>query len=141
MFSGVIYYIYVYIIAILYATLYSRVSGSFHEKSTNCKYWKQRVKKQFRPRKFTLRWAGHLARIGGTRCACLILVGEPLWKRIFRKQRRDSKDNTDRLWIFVKWICGCLLVQDRVFVRCICGVETSGTNTCDLSYYGEGTFH
>jgi hypothetical protein len=40
-----------------------------------------------------MRWAGHVARMGETRNACRILVGEPEGKRPLGRPRRRWVDN------------------------------------------------
>jgi hypothetical protein len=57
----------------------------------------------------TMRWAGHVARIGGKKKAHRLLIGESEGKRPIGRPRRRSVDNTkiDRgviRWVGMNWI-------------------------------------
>jgi hypothetical protein len=43
--------------------------------------------------KSIMRWAGHVARMGETRCACRVLVGKPEGKMPLGRPRRRWEDN------------------------------------------------
>jgi hypothetical protein len=47
----------------------------------------------YKPKSRTMRWAGHVARMGETRNAYRILVGKPEGKRPLRRPRRRWVDN------------------------------------------------
>jgi transcription termination factor 2 len=65
-----------------------------------------------------MRWAGHVARMDGTRGLHQVLVGKPEGKRPLGRPRRRWEDNLRRdLWeigVEGNWI---LLAQDRVLWR------------------------
>ncbi|KDR19811.1 hypothetical protein L798_04744, partial [Zootermopsis nevadensis] len=67
-----------------------------------------------------VRWAGHVARMDGTRGVHRVLVGKPEGKRPLRRPRRRWEDNLRRdLWeieVEGDWI---LLAQDRVRWRAL----------------------
>ncbi|KDR13697.1 hypothetical protein L798_12343 [Zootermopsis nevadensis] len=67
-----------------------------------------------------MRWAGHVARMDGTRRMHLVLVGKPEMKRLLGRPRRRWEDNIKQdLWgigVEGNWI---LLAQDRVWWRAL----------------------
>jgi hypothetical protein len=63
----------------------------------------------------SLRWAGHVARMGERRCAYWVLLGKPEGRRPLERPRRRWKDNIKMDfrqvgWVGVDWID---LAQDR----------------------------
>jgi hypothetical protein len=57
-----------------------------------------------------MRWAGHVALIGGKRDACRILVGKPEGRRLLGRPRCRWVDNIKIDWDGMDWIG---LAQDR----------------------------
>jgi hypothetical protein len=52
----------------------------------------------------SLRWAGHVARMGEKRNAYSILVGKSEGKRPLGRSRRRWVDNTKMVWIGLIWL-------------------------------------
>ena len=79
-----------------------------------------------------LRWAGHVARMGGYRRVHRVLVGKPEGNRTFGRPRRRWEDNIKMDLQEVG--CGGLdwtdLAQGQVAGTCECGNEPSGYTKC-----------
>jgi hypothetical protein len=83
-----------------------------------------------------MRWAGHVARMGGERKVCNVLVGKPEGKRPLGRPRRRWADGIGR---DLREIClgGCGLGstgsgQGPVADCCECGDEPSGSCATEL---------
>jgi hypothetical protein len=61
-----------------------------HSEELHISYYSQNIIRQIKSRR--MRWAGHVARMGGERNVCKVLVGKPEGKRPLGRPRRIWKD-------------------------------------------------
>jgi hypothetical protein len=82
----------------------------------------------------TIRWAGHIARLGEKRDAYRLFVGKPEGRRTLRRPRRRWLDNIRVDLVEVRWgdVDWTGLAQDRDRWRALVnsGIELSGSIKC-----------